>query len=191
MLEDLLAAVDPAAKRALGAYFLQIARLLGAQAELAEEADRANARRRARNAEARRAARAIDARVLQGEDPETAIAALAARLEIDPAQLRAWWHAGRSSARIRRRLRDIEMMRLVAKGWRNAELAQRFKVSEATIARTIRRLARQGHAARVAPAGVAPPCVNPAAPDDNAAKNAAGESLSPAGTMAPKIRRTG
>lgn len=162
MLDKLLAGIDPAAKRAVGDYLRQVAEQLTVQADLAEDAARVNERRRARNAEARRAAAAVDTMVLEGIEPRQAIEAIAGRLGLDAAQIAAWWHAGRSQPGLRRRARDIEIMRLVARGWTNAQLCERFQVSESTVTRIVRRALRRAAApaaaARPAPAAeIAPP----------------------------------
>jgi hypothetical protein len=140
MLEDILSSIDPAASRTLGTFYQRLADTLLAQAEYHEALAAANARRRARAAEARRAADAVDALVISGETPEAAIAAIAARLALDPVQIGAWWHHDRSRPRRVARQRDLEIMRLAGRGWTNAQLSAKFKLSESGVSRVIRRM---------------------------------------------------
>jgi AraC-like DNA-binding protein len=140
MLEDMLSSIDPATSRTLGTFCQRLADTLLAQAEYHEAVDAANARRRAKAAEARRAADAVAIRVERGETPEAAIADLAARLALDPAQIAAWWRQCWSRPRRAARRRDLEIMRLAGRGWTNAQLAAKFKLSESAVSRTIRRM---------------------------------------------------
>lgn len=166
-MEEPLPRLDPQACRAMADYHRRLAARLDAAAELGEADDRATARRRARSDLARRLGERVARAVENGHAADRAIAVLARRAGIDPAQLRAWWQIARRKRRAAGRkpgsARDLEILRLAARGWTDAQLAARFKLDRSTVNRIVRRtLAGTSTAAMPPPpAPVGPPPLPP------------------------------
>lgn len=142
MIDQLLLGLEPASRRRVGEFLAELARRILADAGRAEEELASIAIRREKTAEIRRAAREVTELLLRDVPREEAVAIIAKRIECEPRRLALWWERDEGPKMARRR-RDLNIMQLAARGWSNAELGEKFSLSESAVSRVVRRELRQ------------------------------------------------
>lgn len=149
MLNTLIAqldTLDPTAGRALGQHFRDLGEQLLARARGAEELAAANERRRRLRAANRQAAAAALSAVAAGLEPAAAITLIATRRQLDPERVAGWFQVEQKKAAGRMRLRNVKIMRLARRGWRDAEIAAKYKLTSKHVNRIVRRMLRENPA---------------------------------------------
>lgn len=136
-----LASLGTEHSRILGQHFRKLADQLLARAEYDTRQAEQIQRRRERTRQNKQAAERALAMIQRGKDREEALTAVVGELELE--QVAAWLVVFERKRSGRLRLRNVQIMRLVARGWTDGEIGRRYQMHRKSVNRIVRRLLRE------------------------------------------------